>query len=299
MSQIERSLIYFEVVESTNNQNNSFRCKICKEIKKGIQKSNLTNHLRKRHQEIFENEILRKPENTAKMDQLILLQHMTETLAIDHLPFRFVLKPGFQNLILDRTQNLEKKGVPINLHDPNLTQLKNHLRSTAAKVKEKIVEEVGSKLLSMSCDIVSKNNRSILGVFIQYTLDGMMKVRCIGMLELQQRHTGQYLWELINGRLQEFGWTFSRFIALTTDNAGNMRTLLRNMNETDQQDVDGASSRYRSKYLRNFQCIYHPRQTFLPYQFQRYTKYSESDRNGQCYDSSKQPKWSRRQYPHR
>lgn len=289
MNQTQRSLAYFEIVESSG-KDNTFKCKLCGETKSGTQKTNLTCHLRKRHHDIYQNEILQEAEKTAKMDQLILLQHLTEVVAIDHMPFNGILKPGFQNLMADRINLLEKKGAPVNLHDPNLTQLKNHLRSTAAKVREKILEEAGSKLLSMSCDIVSKNGRSILGIFIQYNLDGETKVRCIGMIELQQRHTGKYLRDLINDRLKEFGWTFSRFFALTTDNAGNMKTLLRNMNETDQQDVDEVSNRYRSKQLRRSQYLFFSEYIFFAYQFQRYSKYGESNRNDRCYDKSEQPK---------
>lgn len=66
-----------------------------------------------------------------------------------------------------------------------MKQLKDHLQKTADKIKKQIVDEVGTKLLSMSCDIVSKNGRSILGVYIQYIIQGELKVRCIGMIELR------------------------------------------------------------------------------------------------------------------
>lgn len=86
-----------------------------------------------------------------------------------------------------------------------MKQLKDHLQKTADKIKKQIVDEVGTKLLSMSCDIVSKNGRSILGVYIQYIIQGELKVRCIGMIELRDRHTGAYLCQLIKGRFDDLG----------------------------------------------------------------------------------------------
>lgn len=225
---IHKSLKFFTPVEGDGQL---FSCKLCGEEKIGKQKTNLTTHLQRRHNRIYQSEIIQKAEDIASLQQLTLLQILTEIIAIDHIPFNALLKPGFQKLLEEKVNRCIKAGAPVNVTDRNLRQLKDHLHNTSDKIKGKIKEEVGNKHVSVSSDIVSKNGRSVLGICIQYILSGVLKVRCIGMIELLQRHTGNYLCELIKARFEEFGWTLSRLVGLTTDNASNMKKLLKTISE--------------------------------------------------------------------
>lgn len=231
---IDRSMKYFAPVQEKNK---IFTCTICGEEKSGKQRSNLTSHLQKRHNAVFEAEVAKKPGNDAKMEKLILMQNLTEIVAVDLLPFNFLLKPGFQKLVSEKVLRCSEQEEPVYLNQ-NLTQLKEHLQRTAANIKKNVMSEVGTKLLSMSCDIVSKNGRSILGLYVQYILHGELKVRCIGMIELRERHTGAYLCRLAKERFEQFGWKLDRLVAITTDNGSNMRTLLKHINSPEQQSID-------------------------------------------------------------
>lgn len=233
-TRINRALPFFEAIESTESsgvKKNCFQCKLCKEIKNGTQKSNLIIHLQRKHKDIFESEIVLKSDPPAERDRMKLLQHLTEIVTINKTPFNLLLKSGFQKIISEQLRKLEEVGMGINLHDPNLTQIKEHLHDTADRIKKKLKTEVDNKFFAMSCDVVSKNSRSILGIYIQYILQGVLKVRCIGMIELKQRHDGEYLCHIVNARLHEFGWTMHRVVSLTTDNAGNMRTMRQHMSD--------------------------------------------------------------------
>lgn len=238
---IERSLAYFDSTEPCGATSKYFKCKICGEIKSGTQKSNLTTHIQRRHHEIYKKKIFKVPGVEATVQQLITLQNLTELIAVDLLPFHFVLKGGFQKIISEKVEKLGNAGVPINVTDPHLRQLRKHMRETAIKIKRKIIEEVGKRLFAMSCDIVSKHGRSILGIIIQYIFQGISKTRLIGMLQLKERHTGKYLSQVIKGCLSEFGWESNRVIALTSDNASNMKTMVKHLNPTDGYTADEAT----------------------------------------------------------
>lgn len=226
---------YFTPVDEKTN---IYRCALCKEEKSGKQKSNLTCHLQKRHNDIYISEVVKRAGVEAKMEQLLLIQNLTEVIAIDHLPFNFLKKSGFQRLISDKLKRCNEEGGSLNLNDHNFKQVKDHLQSVADKIKKKIMDEVGTKPLSAACDIVSKNGRSVFGIYIQYILHGEVKCRCIGMIELRNRHTGEYLCDIFIARFEQFGWKIGRLVALSTDNGSNMKKMLKYIIIQGHDDID-------------------------------------------------------------
>lgn len=119
----------------------------------------------------------------------------------------------------------------MNLHNKNLFEVKSHLTATANAVREKIKSELKNCLFSMSTDIVKKNNRSFIGIYVHFIQDGILQTRCIGMKELKESHTGEYLSRVIEDCLSEYGCRMNQVVSITTDNGSNMNTLLRNMNK--------------------------------------------------------------------
>lgn len=91
---------------------------------------------------------------------------------------------------------------------------------------------------SLSTDIVSKNNRSILGIWAQYIVDGDLRVRCLGMEELTQRHTGKYISEVIISCLAEYNIAPLQMMSITADNASNMRSTLVQINENLENVIE-------------------------------------------------------------
>lgn len=52
-------------------------------------------------------------------------------------------------------------------------------------------------LISLKVDCVTRLNRAILGVNVQYMKDGVLHISTLGMTELEQRHTSEYLKEIV------------------------------------------------------------------------------------------------------
>lgn len=232
-TQIERALEYFEL-KSFEGEKILYTCSLCKQDRNGTKKSNLLGHLKAMHSEVYQSKVndkTRDPKVDLCVERLKMMQHFVELTTIDKQQFMILSKPSFKKIVSEKLKAFEIAGIGINLEDKNLIQVKTHVHETADKIRIKIKDEVRGKLISMSTDIVSKNNRSFLGVFIQYFYEGQFKVRCIGIKELKQRHTGKYLSEIIRECMKEYGIQSKQIMSLTTDNAGNMRTLVKNMNE--------------------------------------------------------------------
>lgn len=87
---------------------------------------------------------------------------------------------------------------------------------------EKLKNEVKNKPIALMMDIATKNNRTILGVNIQYVIGNRIVLRTLRMIRLHESHTGKHLAELVVNILAEFGISMDQLFSVTTDNAGYM-----------------------------------------------------------------------------
>lgn len=86
-------------------------------------------------------------------------------------------------------------------------------------------------------DIGTSGTRSILGVRIQFILNGKLVFRSIGMVELKESHTGVYLSGVIVKQLEAFGIKSRQIISVTTDNGENVLKTVKDI-EKHMQTVD-------------------------------------------------------------
>lgn len=73
---------------------------------------------------------------------------------------------------------------------------------------------------------------------IQYILNGELKVRSIGMIELLQSHTGKYIAKMIIKKLKEFGINLKQITTETTDNGKNVLKMVRDINHHLQEEIE-------------------------------------------------------------
>lgn len=60
-------------------------------------------------------------------------------------------------------------------------------------LRNKIIKEIQNKLISLIIYVVTRINRSFLGIHLQYVIDGKIVLRTIGLIELTESHTGTNL----------------------------------------------------------------------------------------------------------
>lgn len=105
----------------------------------------------------------------------------------------------------------------MNLNSDKLQEIKTYIQTLSSKISEQIRLEVNAKLLSVMVDIASKNNRSLLGISVQYVLKGEIVVRSIGMMQMNDSHTADYILKLIKTCLNVY------HISYITNNFDNIR----------------------------------------------------------------------------
>lgn len=106
------------------------------------------------------------------------------------------------------------------------------------KMRDRIKFEIEGRIVSIMIDIGSKNSWPFLSIFIQYAVDGYIKVRNIGMIRMQKRHTAKYIQERIIEQLRLFGIHKLAVFVFTTDNGSNMKAAVRLFDDDIGADMD-------------------------------------------------------------
>lgn len=135
-------------------------------------------------------------------------------------------------------------GYRINLNDNKFPMIKEYVASLADKVRLRIKTEICGRHVCIMVDIATKNFKTILGISIQWIrfIDGKIKIRTIGMLELLKSNTARYIKTKIEECLQFYGISRYHRISLTTDNGKNMLAMVNRFNnitdDSDSEDSD-------------------------------------------------------------
>lgn len=167
---------------------------------------------------------------------------MTEIVTVNGRPFASLLDSGYQNSIRKELNTLEENKCGFNMSNKNLHEVKQNVARTAEKIREKIRSETENRAVSLLADVVTKHRRSILGVSLQYSFNGDLKVRSIGFIELEKSHTGKYLAQLIIKRLGELGVALKQVLTITTDNGKNILKMIRDMTDELIKVIDQANT---------------------------------------------------------
>lgn len=201
-SENSQAIVYFELIENDNENVGKFKCKICGQIRNGAKRSNLVSHLKCVHKDIYLSKVRKQVENIdmrMEIKRMKLLQNCVELVTINKQPFTLFSHSGFQKIMGKKLKKLQEAGYALNLEKPKVSQVKDHIHKTAQKIREKISSEMKDRLSSLSADVVTKNNTSFFGAYIQYIFDGALKTRCGGIKGLHDRHwMGKYF--IINHR---------------------------------------------------------------------------------------------------
>lgn len=118
------------------------------------------------------------------------------------------------------------------------SQLKADIDIIADDVKKTIIDEIKGKPVSLMLDIVTKHCRSFLGVNIQYIHEDKLVLRTIGMIGMDQPHTGTYISELVYALANDFGLDGTQIYSMTTDNAKNIVKSIRDLSTTINQLIE-------------------------------------------------------------
>lgn len=227
-----------------------YECNICGGHINGQNRGNLSSHLQHKHKEVYKTfNVVQKESIFFK--RLKLLISLVEMISVNGRAFRSLLDSGFQAIIQSKLNKFKAAGCAINMND-NLTEVKDLMHEMANKVRMKIKEEVNGRILSLLIDIGTKNRRSIFGVSIQYRVNGILKVRSIGMIELCKSHTASFLADLIVKRLKVYDINLKQIITITTDNGANVLKMVRDVEAILKSAINADTCQLKPEATQSF-----------------------------------------------
>lgn len=258
-SKISRTLKLFVLKSRKQTKDGEqliYECTLCKKCFVGTKQSNLVAHIKSMHKGVYDTQINIEGKNFAAK-RLQLLQLCVEKVTVNKEPFRNILKSAFQKLIAKKVNKLNVTGHGLNLSDKNLPAVKNHLKATASQIRNRITSEVRDRMISVMVDIASKHSRSVLGISIQYIKDGSHVIRTIGLIELTEKHTADYIAELIYSCLLSYQVDINQIVSLTTDNAANMGATVKRLIEIFEESEDDVNSSETEDFIPDNSDVIH------------------------------------------
>lgn len=224
---------YFVRIDPNDENNKLYQCQIekCKRKCNGSQPSNLTVHVKLAHKEFFAKKIMGAidPKEFA-IKRLKFIQNCAEVIAINGRAFKSLSDSGIRKLIAEKLNELKSAGYGKGLRAPAYTAVKQHIQYQAARIDEEIKKEVRGRFIALMVDTASRNNKTFMGLSLQYVLDGRVIIRCIGMSEIDDAHSSLNIKNIIMHRLNFFDINIKQVISITTDNAPNMIAMLKRFN---------------------------------------------------------------------
>lgn len=225
---------YFEK-KSEDPTDHFYKCLISETCVKPISGKKLFNLVAhaKTHKDFFQQNYSSTEDELKNMPTLRLeiIQHCAELVTINSEPFALFNKSGFLKMNKHKLQVLKNASYDSGLAAPACTAVKDHIKYLSAEIYKKIGAELEGKFMSLMVDGATKYHRSILGIYVQFMDDFHIVTRAIGMVNLSSRHTGKHLASVICDRLNLLGIKTSQLIAITTDNATNMSSMVRCLNQ--------------------------------------------------------------------
>lgn len=247
VNRTDKSTEYFKNISDENGKV-FYECALCNRKVNGTKISNLTAHLRMhpdKYADVCSND------SPIECKRLKLLLDCVELVGVNGRPFKCLTDSAIQSMNKDLLADLQRAGCALNLNDPHLHEVKNQLKDISLEIRDKISNEVKNRPISLLVDIVTKRSRSIFGVSIQYIVNENVKIRSIGMIELEDKHTGIYLANLIIDRLKLLGIDLKQVITITTDNGANVLKMVRDLEMHLQQWVTEKSKIYERRQRKN------------------------------------------------
>lgn len=152
---------------------------------------------------------------------------------------------GFLKIINPLLDFIEKRhGIKIHV---TKDIIKSQMQNVYDLICQHIISGTKDSLVSVMIDTATRSTRAILGVNIQYIIDGRIVVRTLKMLHLTERHTGNYLAHAVVDTLKEFNISVRQVYSQTTDNAANVLLLTKLLDELAEAEHadDGNPSTFK------------------------------------------------------
>ena len=160
-----------------------------------------------------------------------------EMVTINGRPLKSLEDSGFRKILdpILKVFSNEKDFTKLIVNRKNIRDL---IKEKANKIRENIILEVENKMVSLKLDCATRLNRSILGINIQFIKEERIVVRTLSMLELNSKHTAEYLLFRIHEVLNAYNIKLDQLYSVTTDSGANLLKMVRELSKDIEESMD-------------------------------------------------------------
>ncbi|KAE9528693.1 hypothetical protein AGLY_012268, partial [Aphis glycines] len=119
----------------------------------------------------------------------------------------------------------------------NSRNIKNQVKEHASEIVKNIKLDVYKRLVSLKVDCVTRLNRSIIGVNVQYIKDDKLNIKILGMTELSEKHTSEYLKKVLINILKKYDIDNRQVYSIICDNGRNIVKMVKIFNDANEDDI--------------------------------------------------------------
>ncbi|CAI6373937.1 unnamed protein product [Macrosiphum euphorbiae] len=138
-------------------------------------------------------------------------------VTVNGRPFSILHDSGFRKLLNPIIEGLPETGFAINSHN-----IKCHIIDKTQLIINNITTDIANRLISLKVDCVTRHNRSLIGINIQYMQHNVLQLKTLAITELMERHSAIYLKEMVSNVLDKYGIAKRQIFSITSDNAANI-----------------------------------------------------------------------------
>ncbi|KAF0721881.1 zinc finger BED domain-containing protein RICESLEEPER 1-like isoform X1 [Aphis craccivora] len=165
-----------------------------------------------------------------RMDKEVLLKACAELVTVNGRPLTIFKDCGMQKILKPITQVI---GDNFTINPQNI---RIHIMDEAEKIINTIKKDTNNRLVSLKMDCVSRLNRGIIGINIQYQINNKLVIRTLAMSNLEERHTSDYLKSVVLKVLNRYDIRPDQVYSCTVDNGANMVKMVRLRTKDNQND---------------------------------------------------------------
>lgn len=162
------------------------------------------------------------------MNKNTYISACVQMVTTNALPFTFLDHKAYR-MISDPIH----KALDIKVNGHNILPI---VDNTANAIRDIIKNEIKAKLICLKIDSATRYNRNVFGINLQYLSGSTIKVRTLGMIEMFESQTAEYLSKELNNILKEYEITANQIYSITTDNGANMLKTIRLLKSAMQVD---------------------------------------------------------------
>lgn len=152
-----------------------------------------------------------------------------EMMANDAVSYRFFEQAGFKGL----TDGIQ--------HELNLCinrkSVVTWVQEAADCIRFRIAKLLKKRLFNIIVDAASRFGRSVLCITAQFVDAGKIELFCLGMKEMNVRHTAHNIAEEIKSVLALYNLDILQVYSVSSDNASNMISAVRVLTEQQKEEI--------------------------------------------------------------